>query len=205
MSLPKTHSARLGKAVQPRAAGFSMVELLVALVVISIGLLGIAKLQALSYGETSTSGTRGLATILASSMASSMRANRGFWSVAGGTSALTVTVPVGGAIASNDPNVTAAVAANANCAKGGNAAPCTAVATVAAYDLLQWQQALASLPGPGVSGAISCPTNITPINCQITVTWVERSISANTKYQVAASSAVAGFSGAQTYVLYVQP
>jgi type IV pilus assembly protein PilV len=48
-----------------RVAGFSMVEVLVALVVLSVGLLGIAKMQALGMSSTSVAGKRALAATLA--------------------------------------------------------------------------------------------------------------------------------------------
>ena len=61
------------------ARGFSLIEVLVALVVVSIGLLGIAKMQAIAYSSTGVASKRSLAAIEAASLASSMHANRAYW------------------------------------------------------------------------------------------------------------------------------
>jgi len=55
--------------------GFTMIEVLVALVVLSIGLLGAAKLQVLAVRYNSQSFLRGQAVVLAYDMADRMRAN----------------------------------------------------------------------------------------------------------------------------------
>src|ERR1700722_10857163 len=60
--------------------GFSLIEVMVAVVIICIGLLGIAKLQAMSLSNSTMSRQRAIAAIQAASLASSMHANRDFWS-----------------------------------------------------------------------------------------------------------------------------
>ena len=62
-----------------RADGFSLVEVMVAVVIICVGLLGIAKMQALSLSSTSTSRQRALAAMQAASIASAMHSNREYW------------------------------------------------------------------------------------------------------------------------------
>ena len=47
-------------AAAARAGGFTLIEVLVALIVTCIGLLGIAKLQALVYANTGSASTRSL-------------------------------------------------------------------------------------------------------------------------------------------------
>ena len=54
--------SRLGE-MGDRTRGFSLLEVMVALVIISIGLLGVAKMQALAYASTSTASSRSLAAI----------------------------------------------------------------------------------------------------------------------------------------------
>ena len=65
--------------------GFTLVEVLVALIIIGVGMLGIAKIQALAYASTGTAALRALAALEASSLAASMRANRGYWSTQAAT------------------------------------------------------------------------------------------------------------------------
>ena len=52
---------------------------MVAVVVICIGLLGIAKMQAMALSNTSMSRQRSLAAIEAASFASAMHSNRAYW------------------------------------------------------------------------------------------------------------------------------
>src|SRR5205823_13897665 len=72
-----------------RSRGFSLVEVMVAVIVICVGLLGIAKLQALSLSNTTTSRLRALAAIQVASVAAAMHSNRQYW---GNTPPDTVTV-----------------------------------------------------------------------------------------------------------------
>lgn len=59
-----------------RQAGFTLLEILVALVILSIGLLGLAGLQATGLRSNHSGYLRSQATILAYEMADRMRANR---------------------------------------------------------------------------------------------------------------------------------
>ena len=43
-----------------REGGFSLIEVMVALIIVSVGLLGIAKMQALAYASTGIAGKRSL-------------------------------------------------------------------------------------------------------------------------------------------------
>lgn len=59
-----------------QAAGFSLIEVLVALVVLSVGLLGLAALQSNAVGFNRDAYLRSQATILSYDIADRMRANR---------------------------------------------------------------------------------------------------------------------------------
>lgn len=67
---PKPFSAN-----PPRTSGFSLIEVLIALVVFSIGLLGVAGLQMSGLRANNSSALRSQATYLAYDMADRMRAN----------------------------------------------------------------------------------------------------------------------------------
>jgi type IV pilus assembly protein PilV len=58
-----------------RAAGFTLVEVLVSILVLSIGLLGLARLQAVALRHNHSAHLRSQATLLAYDMADRMRAN----------------------------------------------------------------------------------------------------------------------------------
>jgi type IV pilus assembly protein PilV len=187
-----------------RAAGFTLVEVLVALIIIAVGMLGLAKIQALAYASTGIAGSQSLAALQASSLASAMRANRSYWStVAPFTYRFSIS-----AGAKTDATLTDATLANTyDCASGGANAPCTP-AQLAAYDLnittngptRGWIWALnAVLPNP--SATISCPTPAAgaQLTCSITITWAENNVSVNTQTQ--GSTALQ----AQSYTVFVVP
>ncbi|HSX59410.1 MAG TPA: type IV pilus modification protein PilV [Tahibacter sp.] len=60
----------------PRAAGFSLLEVLVSMIILSIGLLGLAALQAFSIKANQSANYRTQATALAYDLLDRMRANR---------------------------------------------------------------------------------------------------------------------------------
>ena len=177
--------------------GFSMIEVLVSLVIISVGLLGIAKIQLLAYSETNTASLRSIAAIEAASMASSMRANRTYWATGASLNPANLTFNITGpTVTSSDP----AMPPSPDCAVPGT--PCTTT-DMAAYDVMQWATALNSVLGASAAptAVIDCPTTITPINCTISVTWTERMMAGGGAGNVAAVGAVI----TPTYTLYVQP
>lgn len=184
-----------------RSRGFSLIEVLVALVIIAVGMLGLAKLQALAYASTGTASLRSLAALEASSLAASMRADRLYWSVP--PAALLVTV-AGNAITSSD----AALTGTTSCLHSANGTPCTA-AQVAAYDLQQWVTTLNTGMLPNPTATISCPTPAAgPVGCSIQIIWAERTVAVNAQAaSVNASAASAGTSAmaAPTYTLYLEP
>lgn len=192
--------------------GFSLVEVMVALVVVSIGLLGIAKMQALALSSTGTAKMRSLASIEAASLASALRADRNYWSAI--TANLTVNVSSTGVVTSTqDPTLNAAPASH--CASV--AAPCTS-AQVAAQDLSDWATGLvvgaagAVAVLPGGSAVITCQVDATganPVTCRITLTWNENVVGLNTATSATATAAqnqaaLSNISQTQ-YILYVQP
>jgi type IV pilus assembly protein PilV len=179
-----------------RARGFSLIEVLVALIIIGVGMLGIAKIQALAYAGTGTASLRSLAAIEAGSLASSMRANRGYWTVA--PTPLTINVTT--TMTASDGSLTTA----ANCL---SPAPACTPAQVAGYDLTNWVTALNTLL-PSVTGTVNCPTPIPvggytpPIGCTIQLTWYERNIGVNAQSQVNAQGTAIP---PQFYTVYVEP
>lgn len=128
-----------------RSGGFTLIEVLIALVIMSVGMLGIAGLYVHSMQAGRTSLFRHNAVTLAGDVADRIRAN---------------------------PKAVAAYAgagADNNCIDGG--INCTA-AEMAANDILLWkQQAANSLPTGDVT--IVFNNGVVPPTYQITVSWEE--------------------------------
>ncbi|HTV97605.1 MAG TPA: type IV pilus modification protein PilV [Steroidobacteraceae bacterium] len=173
--------------------GFSLVEVMVALVITSIGLLGLAKMESLALSSTGVASGRSIAAIQASSLAATMHANRGYWASA--ALASTTVQVVNGVVTIQDP-VLSSVVPN-NCSVPGTTA-CT-VDQMAAYDVQQWAAALGALL-PASLSTITCTQVVTsPITCTITIQWAENAVALNA--QQTQMSALQP----PTYTLNVQP
>lgn len=140
-----------------RNNGFTLVEVLVTLLVLSIGLLGIDNLLLVSSRANDSAYLRSQATALAYSIIDSMRANRQT-AVNGGYVANSATIA--------NPGVTCSAAS-----------PCSDPTVAAQYDLWQWKNALTTELGPSGSGTIATAnvtdpvTGATDVTATITVTW----------------------------------
>jgi type IV pilus assembly protein PilV len=184
--------------LQPLAArGFSMVEVMVTLIIIAVGMLGVAKLQALAISSTGVAKLRSLAALEASSLAGAMRANRDYWSAT--PDSFTVSAAV-----LTDP--TGQLTPVGNCNTGGTL-PCTNQ-QMAAFDVNNWITDVNNvLPNPQIT--VACPLAANPIICSIQISWTENSVAINTQESAtAAANLTAGTpAGVQTptYTLYVQP
>jgi len=113
-----------------RQHGFSMLEVMIAVLVVSLGLLGLAGLQTVGLRNNSSASQRTVATALAYEMADRMRAN--FASVLAGDY--------------NYPNYSATASAGQTTANCLNTTGCTST-QLALEDLYEWnQQICAQLP-----------------------------------------------------------
>jgi type IV pilus assembly protein PilV len=203
-------------------AGFSLVEVMVAVVVICVGLLGIAKMQALALSNTTTSRLRALAAIEAAGLASAMHSNREYW--AGATPPVTTTFNAAGTglFASTD----AALQAAANAALPGGLNPdavqsCVGTANavaicggpagvinLAAFDLARWSVSLnALLPNP--QSTVNCTFVAgggAPASCTILLSWNEKTVAmTRQEAQQEANNPGAAQIERPTYLLYVEP
>jgi type IV pilus assembly protein PilV len=177
---------RLDRPLRTRSAGFSLIEVMVALVVCSIGLLGLAKMESLAISSTSVAGSRSIAAIEASSLASAMHANPGYWA-AGLAPAITT---VSAAPANNF-----SAAATCLVAGAGSCGP----APMAFYDLQLWGAALQAVL-PGYLATITCTTTLNvPVTCTIQIQWSENAVAGNVQ-----QTNMAGLNQ-PTYTLFVQP
>jgi type IV pilus assembly protein PilV len=175
--------------MQMKARGFSLIEVMVALIIISVGLLGIAKMQALALASTGTARLRSLAAIEAASLASAMHTDRTYWAflnTAGSTVQVTGTTVMD-----------ATLGASVSCTGSGGSRPSPACTPpkMAAEDLQKWAQATSAVL-PNAQALIKCKGD--PITCTIDITWAEHIVNANTSESGASSSLT-------TYTLAVEP
>jgi type IV pilus assembly protein PilV len=179
-------------------SGFSLIEVMVALVVCSIGMLGLAKMESLALASEDVSGARTMAAMQASSLAAMMHADRGYWASTSATASAVVTW-VSGAISITDTNLAAA----ATCLTSGSSS-CTPI-QMAAYDVQNWGTGLQTLL-PGYTATIVCTPAVVlaPVTCTITITWVENAVAANAQ-QTNITNITSSAAGSPSYTLNVEP
>jgi type IV pilus assembly protein PilV len=159
-----------------RHSGFSLVEVMVALLIISIGLLGIAKMQALAISTTGSARLRSLGALEAASLASMMRADRTYWA----SSAVTGT-PL--SIVINGQNITsstdAAILTTPPDCSLATGILCTTPSQMANYDLAKWAKSV-NLVIQNEAATIACqqpaavaPVPAMPVTCSISIAWAE--------------------------------
>jgi type IV pilus assembly protein PilV len=128
--------------------GFTIVEALVALVVLAVGMLGIASLYVTTLRASGSATSRMQAVNLAGDLGDRIRANRTARAAYAGAKADTLDTCIG---------------ADETCS----------AAEMAAHDLAVWQAAIqAALPGAPV-GTVVVDQTTTPTTYRIGVSWVE--------------------------------
>lgn len=177
------------------AKGFTLLEVLIAVVILGVGLLGLAGLMMVSVRTNQSAYLRSQASFLAQSMADRMRNNQfAVWN-----NTYNVTVPTS-SVGPSGPNA----GANATC-------PCDAT-TIARRDLFWWSQEIHTfLPNSGAT--INCVRNpatsgVAPGaflrvtydgTCTITMTWSESTL------RVDQSTPTGAAADTQTFVWAFQP
>lgn len=137
-----------------RSGGFTLIEVLVSLVILSIGLLGTAKLMLFSSRANDSAYLRSQATELAYAILDNMRANKQ------------------GAVAGSYTTTAAAAAAAPGFVCHGGAT-CTP-AQLALYDIYQWKLRLDAAGGgamPSGQGAVTTTPAGAQTSVLITVSW----------------------------------
>jgi type IV pilus assembly protein PilV len=203
-----THSTRM--------RGFSLLEVMVALIIISIGMLGIAKMQGLALSSTTASRSRALAAIEASSLAAAMQANRTYWSNSSSTpGTITITTSAGtatpsssnGAMQTEIGNVAGSLCPsmgmNLSCYCASTACtPAAHALDLAASDVYDFAWGLASFL-PTSTTTIICNEADTPVDCTIDIKWSENTVALTS--QEATQSVSNGSTVPVDFTLYVIP
>ena len=190
-----------------KARGFTLLEVMISLIITSIGLLGIAKIHALAYSSTATAAARSIVALQTAGLAASMHADRSYWT---GPLAPAQVVISGTTI--QDANLGPAAATLGTCLSGTSPIPCYCVAgfgptpcateVMAAFDLHNYAfQLNAALGNLNPITTISCAAvGLIPLTCTIQVTWNEKEVSINKQGLNTAQTTFA-----PTYTLYVEP
>ena len=169
----------------PREDGFTLIELMITMLIVTVGMLGLAKLQAAAVAETSMSRTRALMSFQAESLAGMMRANNTFWIVKGAGPFPSFTVTSAGAIS----NTSMSSPPSGDCVTpaGGAAHSCPLASQLAYDDMYTWAgnfvaafpNATANVTCKSASGG-ACAINPTvPHGYDIVLTWPERIVAIN--------------------------
>jgi type IV pilus assembly protein PilV len=138
-------------ANRSKLRGFTLVEALVALVVLAVGMLGIASLYVTTLRASGSAGSRMQAINLASDLADRIRANR----------------------RAEDAYEIAAEDAEEDATECIGTAVSCSPDQMAAYDLLIWRTAIgATLPGDA-TGTVNVDPGTNPATYQIQVSWRE--------------------------------
>jgi type IV pilus assembly protein PilV len=191
--------------------GFTLIEVMVAVIVMCAGLLGVAKMQALALASTNVANVRSVVAIEAASLAATMHENRAYWAVLEPTANTNGTITITSTGPTATPTITAADTAFAttqDCTSGGGTKTsaslpwCNTSAKVAAYDLQQWANAVNKVM-PNYTATIVC-NNSTPVSCTVQVTWTERAVALN-KQEVSATGSSSSYLQAPTFTLFVEP
>lgn len=184
-------------APRRRQAGFTLVEVLVAVLIACIGLLGLVSMQALALATTQVSSVRALVALQSSSLGAAMHNNPGYWR----TPASPTRVDISASGINDSPKgelVTAPPSCDFSPATGN---PNCTPTELAAFDLQNWARHMAGLL-PSYQARLNCVTDARLTqSCQLTVLWQERYVSMGRKAQ--ADSSATG--GQRSYTMYFQP
>lgn len=158
-------------------SGFTLVEVLVALVVLSIGLLGLAALQLSSLQFNTNSLLRTQATVVAYDLIDRMRSNRaGFtadaYNVLTASDAATIITNYGSCSGSGG---------SCNCEAG---APACNSSNLALYDLGKWyEQTDRLLPG-SIGNRPTISRNSATNEVTVTINWMEKDVPQTKRWMV---------------------
>jgi type IV pilus assembly protein PilV len=188
------------------ARGFSLVEVLVGLMVIGVGLLGVARVQALALSSTGSARTRSMVAFAASSLAATMSADRKYWAAVQADPAVSVTV-ASATVSASDPDLQSPPSGGCTASS-----PCTAAGQLAMQDLHDWALSLQSLLPANTSPTATVTCGIVagnPVTCAINIAWTENLV-ATTYSSNTTSSAQQDLQAVQqveqtSYTLYTEP
>ena len=204
-------------------SGFTLFEILVTVLVIAVGLLGNAGIQALSLNNTVMARNRSLAAMEASGLASMMHANTAYWQLGSPTSSCSVSCSTSGT--SSTSCTTGGISGHitlGDAILSSQNTDCTTTSCsglqMASYDLQNWGASVASAL-PNGTGLVTCNT-AAPLSCTINICWTQQNLTLNptatptttsttrcgsTVTTQSSNTMQAGQSVVQIYTMVVQP
>jgi type IV pilus assembly protein PilV len=159
-----------------------MIEVLVTLIIILLGVLGMAGMQLLAINNTQVARTQSLAAILASSLTASLQVNNPYWRASANTTSVV--------------NTTLGTAALNSLTANCNTSTCSPT-EMAAYDLKTWGSNVSTLL-PSGQGQVTC-TGASPNICSISVTWNEKNVALHNQTSGATGDLATSTIATQTY------
>lgn len=174
-------------AALARAPGFTLLEVLVAVLVVAFGVLGMARLQTVGLSGSKHARIRAMAALQSESLAASLRALPTFWAGA----PQDFSMQAGHVFLAGG---TVPLAPGADC----SAADCSD-AEFALFELQRWATSM-NAQFPGHTARVTCGPGL-PRQCTVRVQWSERPLLARN----AALAAGADSTVVQTFVLHVLP
>ncbi len=182
-----------------RPQGFTLAEVMAAVLVIAIGILGLAKMDAVSVSESGTSSTRALVANAVSSLGGAMKANEMYWQTTSVPTSITIAGGSGGLAVTTPAALTPGQIPKSQCLN----AVCTPV-QMAAADLSTFATSLKNLV-PTASSTITCSQasgTTQPATCQISVSWTEHQVALNQSIHSAIQNST---TSTETFTQVVQP
>lgn len=171
-----------------------MIEVLITLIIILIGVLGMAGVQMLAINNTQISRSHSLAAISGSSLSAMMQVNEPYW--VGTTLNSTVSATMGQAWTSATIAGDSTLNGNSqNCATS----TCSA-SQLATYDLKNWALNLATVLPQG-KATVKCggSSGTTPNICTITISWIEKTVVLHNDQGTASGAMASATANTQTY------
>jgi len=193
----------------PQQYGFTLFEILVTVLVIAIGLLGNAGIQALSLNNTAMARNRSLAAMEASGLASMMHANAAYWQLGSPTSSCSINCNTSGTSSTSCTTAgTSGYITLSDAILSSQSTNCTTTSCsglqMASYDLQNWGASVASAL-PNGAGLVTCNTTAYPVFCTISISWTQQNLSLNMVTGTETGVLASGQSMTDTYTMVVQP
>ena len=174
--------------------GFSLVEVMVAVLISSTGILGLLGMQSIAARNMQSARTRSVVALQATSLAAAMHSNTAYWAfaVAPANFSMSGTSISEAGNRLNRPDI--------NCISdlSSPTGSCTPE-DLATFDLATWTKSMNQLVPGYLANSVCGIDDTRPFSCSLTISWNERFARNTTTVDSLATS------GQQSFTLYIQP